>query len=518
MALVLDPRVGLQVLATSASEVERHEELGCALQGPASRPVRRALAGLKARIGRLGKAKAIARAEELVRWLDDEPGYRALCTSKRRAGRRLLKESVLYPDARRQLPATLHVRIGLRAFEADLPPDAWPAAADAFAALAAGDEGAIRDAEAVPEVAEILGALAEAGLVFDGDPPPVPDPRALEGGILFLGHNTCLVATRHTRVLVDPWLRPVHDGDPRRYRPLVASQLVPVDAVLLTHAHGDHFHLGSLLHLPRSTPILVPDVPRETVLSTDLKLRLEQLGFSDVRRTPWWSETTIGDVKLAALPFYGEQATTTELVYPGLRNVGITWHVRTPQLSAAFLADSGTDPLGSMVTVAREARRRYGAVDVAFSGIRAFRIHPVLYPYTSLDAFLLNVPLDLAGVSQKLMCDPDDALDVAEALGARHLVPYADGGAPWYWREGMGPAYRGYPAYEGFREAPAASMDDPVSDPFPERLVDVARKRYGGDDGPVRPLLLRPGDLLHLRKGAPAIARLPGHGWIYRGR
>ena len=60
---VLDPHVGFSVLSHSRGERDRHEELGCGLQGPASRPLRRALGGLKARIRRLGKAKAIERAE-----------------------------------------------------------------------------------------------------------------------------------------------------------------------------------------------------------------------------------------------------------------------------------------------------------------------------------------------------------------------------------------------------------------------------------------------------------------------
>jgi hypothetical protein len=72
---VLDPHVGFSILSNSRGERERHEELGCALQGPASRPIRRALAGLEARVRRLGRAKAIERAEELVRWLDDRPDY-----------------------------------------------------------------------------------------------------------------------------------------------------------------------------------------------------------------------------------------------------------------------------------------------------------------------------------------------------------------------------------------------------------------------------------------------------------
>lgn len=510
--LVLDPHVGFSILATTASERERHEELGCGLQGPGSRPVRRALADLRARIARLGRDAAIAQARELVAWLDDRPAYRALCEDRKIEGRRVLKERVLYPDPAAQVPATLHVRRGLDALEIDLPLHAWAPLADTIAAITAGESAQkIRRGVRLPELQELFAELEGAGLLWEGEPLP-PPPR--EGGITFVGHNTALVASETSRVLLDPWLRPWHEQDPADYRMFLPHQLLPVDAVLLTHSHGDHFHLGSLLHLPRSTPIVVPYLPRENVLSTDLAFRLGQLGFTRVLRPRWWETVRFGDVEVQVLPFLGEQATAKALVYPDVRNAGNTYAIRTPRISAAFLADTGHDPLGHMTDVAAEARARFGPVDVLFGGMRAFRIHPVLYPFTTLDAYLLNVPLELAGEPQQLMNDAAELLETAERFGARFVVPYADGGAPWYWREGMGPAYKGYPAYEGFREAPEAAIEDEQSDPFPERLAEVAARRYGGA-GPVRSLVLRPGDAMQLVGGEPRIRRTPGHAWPY---
>ncbi len=506
--LVLDPHVGFSILATTGSERERHEELGCGLQGPGSRPVRRALAELKQRIAALGRDAAIEQAEELLRWLDDRPAYRGLCEDRHVAGRRVLKESVLYPDPAGQIPATLHVRRGLEALEIDLPLHAWAPLADTLAAIAAGESAAkIRRGVRLPELQELFGELEAAGLLVEGEPLP-PPPR--QPGVLFVGHNTALVSSATTRILLDPWLRPWHGQDPADYRMLLPHQLLPVDAVLLTHSHGDHFHLGSLLHLPRSTPIVVPWLARENVLSTDLAFRLGQLGFTRVLTPRWWESLRFGDVEVQVLPFLGEQATATALVYPEVRNAGNTYAIRTPELSAAFLADTGHDPLGHMTDVAAEARERFGPVDLLFGGMRAFRIHPVLYPFTTLDAFLLNVPLELAGVQQQLMNDAGELLDTAARFGAPFVVPYADGGAPWYWREGMGPAYRGYPAYEGFREAPENAIEDEQSDPFPERLAEVAAQRPAG--GP-EALVLRPGDDLRLEGGRPHIRRHPGHAW-----
>jgi L-ascorbate metabolism protein UlaG (beta-lactamase superfamily) len=511
---VLDPHVGFSILSHSHGERDRHEELGCGLQGPASRSLRRALDGLRRRIGRLGRARSIARAEELVKWLDERPEYRALCTSRKRAGRRELKEAVLYPDPARLPPRTVHVRRGLEAFELDLEPEDFPALADALAWIAAGlDAEEIRH-HAPPAIAELLAELEGAGWLAEGEPLPGPDPRDVDGGLLYVGHNTVLVASQKTRVLVDPWFRPWHEGDPENYRPLLPHQLGPVDAILITHSHGDHFHLGSLLHFPRDTPVIVPPVERETVLSTDLALRLAQLGFTDVRRPAAGETVKLGDVRVEVLPFRGEQPTVSELVYPEIRNIGSTYVVRTPLLSAAFLADSGRDGTGTMVDAALAVRRRTGPVDFVFTGIRSFRIHPVLYPFTTLDTFLLNVPLELSGVSQQLMNGVEDGLDLAEAFGAKFLVPYADGGAPWYWREGMGPAYRGYPEYPGFRQAALDPAEEFASDPFPERARAAAAARYGGE-GPVRALVLRPGDAIRRVREGLAVRRFPGHAWPY---
>ena len=62
---------------------------------------------------------------------------------------------------------------------------------------------------------------------------------------------------------------------------------------------------GSLLHVPRNTPIVVPYLPRENVLSTDLAFRLGQLGFTRVLTPRWWETLRFGDIEVQVLPFLG---------------------------------------------------------------------------------------------------------------------------------------------------------------------------------------------------------------------
>ena len=114
---------------------------------------------------------------------------------------------------------------------------------------------------------------------------------------------------------------------------------------------------------------------------------------------------------------------------------------------------------------------------------------------------------------QQLMTDADAALELGSALGSRHVIPYADGGAPWYWREGMGPSYVGFPAMPGWREAPETPADDPDSDPFPERLLAARAARKSGPEA----LVLRPGDAVQLagKNRRADIHRYEGFAWPF---
>ncbi len=502
--LTLHRGVSLAVLASVRTEAEHHEDLGCSIQGPTARPVRRAHAAFKREIARLGAERAIAQARALVRALEDTPRYAALCVDgRRRAGRRVLRQEVLYPDATRHRPRYLHLRQGGLGLDFAVGPREWPAVADLLSGLSRGlTHAELRQHAVHPTLDALLADLSSAGwLVRHEREAAVPTP-----GALFVGHNTVLLATESTRLLVDPYFRPADVLDLPSYQPVQPRDLGRVDAVLITHSHGDHFHLGSLLQLPRSTRIFVPAVERESLFSTDCVLRLEQLGFTHVEPLRWGEERQVGDMHVRALPFHGEQATDGEGVYPGLFNEGNAWRVRTPKFSAAFYADAGHDVRGDMRAVSREA----GPVDVLFCGIRGFRLEPLFFGFTTLEAFLVNVPVDALTRPQQLMAGPEEALHFGELLGARYVVPCADGGAPWYWREGMGPRD---PGYAGTPVEGASHLDEnPDADPFPERLVEVARLRRQGP----RPLLLRPGEAFRWRgRSAPELVQQAPFRWPY---
>ncbi|MCY1015557.1 MBL fold metallo-hydrolase [Pyxidicoccus sp. MSG2] len=508
MRFTLHRGVSLAVLASARTEADHHEDLGCSIQGPTARPVRRAHLPLKRHIAMLGREGALREADALVRWLEETPRYAALCEDgRRRRGRRVLRREVLFPDAHRHRPRVLHLRQESLGLDVPVRASEWPHVADLFATLARGATRAeLRALSVVPVVAGLLADLGQAGwLVRHEAPVEVPAP-----GALFVGHNTVLVSGREARVLVDPYFRPAGLVDSRGYAPMQPRDVGRVDAVVITHSHGDHFHLGSLLPLPRDTRIFVPAVERESLFSTDCALRLSQLGFTRVEPLRWGESRQVGDVTVRALPFHGEQPTDEAGPYPDLFNEGNAWLVRAPGFSSAFFADSGHDVRGDMGEVCRRVLREEGPVDVLFCGVRGFRLAPIFFGFSTLDAFLVNVPRRALTKPQQLMAGPEEALHYGELLGARYVVPCADGGAPWYWREGMGPRYQGYP---GQPVSGASQLDEnPDADPYPERLAEVRRAVGHGPQA----LLLRPGEALAWKgRRKPEVMRYPGFTWPY---
>ncbi len=417
-----------------------------------------------------------------------------------------LAPAVLYPEPESAAPRTLAIVDDAGAgLQLEIPTPAWPQVHWLLASLAGPGLGS---RAVTGDAAAVVGALAARGLATSGDgagTTTLPQPLD-EAELLFLGHNTVLVRSDEAAVLVDPFLPAASARYPDGYQPLSASHLGALSAVLVTHGHPDHFDPASLLRIPPSTPVVVPRVERETVLSAHMARRLEELGFTAVIEMGWGERRRFGDVEVVALPFYGEQPAEVDVLHPEVRNQGNVYLVRAPRFSAAFLADSGTDPAGEVRRVATEARARFGAVDVLFAGYRGWVTYPVQLLFSSVARFLLFVPAAQWEVRQRLMADAEDAVDLAERWGARILVPYADGGAPWHWELGLGPRLDG-------------SGDERIGfDPFPERVGHAARNRVQMPDGRMagwagRVLLLRPNDGLAGVAGTPRRLRAPGHAW-----
>ena len=419
-----------------------------------------------------------------------------------------LRSEWLYPDPSHSQPRFL--TLAREDAETDgivrlqLPSGHWPMVHDLLAELSG--EGVADERRLHDDLRTMLGGCREQGLLTD-DPEPAIAP-SVEGDLHFAGHNMVVVTSRRARIVIDPFLFAQRDIYPASYQPVPLRALGEIDGILLTHSHRDHFVAASLLRFPRETKIVVPCTERETVIAFDMATRLRELGFTDVVELAWGSSIRIADIDVHALPFFGEQPTDGAVLHPDVRNVGNTYLVRTTELGAVFLADSGTDGSGSVRDVAEQAMRAHGPVDAVFGGYRGWLTYPVQLLFSSVGRYLPFVPPHQWGVRQRLMNGIDEAIDTAERFGARVLVPYADGGAPWHWGLGLGPRLD-EPGHEveGF-------------DPSPLRVREAAARRVEAADGtlcpsPVSVVVLRPNDGLSVTGVEPTVHRPAENHWPY---
>jgi hypothetical protein len=288
------------------------------------------------------------------------------------------------------------------------------------------------DLGAFCEAAEALGEEALAFLTRPGELPPSRWPRAEGPGIYRREQARVLVRSETTSILLDPI--GMQTGMPNIARAPMGLDAPHLDAIAITHSHTDHFHIPSLLAcVDEDTRVLVPEVPRANLLTpVDFAGAVQAFGMqAEVVR---WHETVmVGDISIDVLPFYGEQPTRDAPGPPdGVRSWGSCYLVRTPQLSAAILVDSGADPLGHMDDVARAIRARHGPVDVVLACLRTF-----LSPFFGgLPSYWAVLPFDRlrqlnarlrAGTLPSTTAGPAGVASFCAAAGARWFLPYANG-------------------------------------------------------------------------------------------
>jgi hypothetical protein len=281
--------------------------------------------------------------------------------------------------------------------------------------------------------------------------------------------------------------------------------------VLVTHSHPDHFDPGTLLRLGHDCPIVVPQVARESVLAVDMAARLRELGFRRVIAAAWNTHLQFDDVSVHVLPFHGEQAGGGERLHADVRNVGNLYVVEAEGRRVAVAADAGWDSAGDVRADAAAFRRNHGAVDAVFCGYRAWSTFAAQLLCSSVRRHALFMPAPEWTRRHQLMAGASEALDIAEAWGAGVLVPYADGGAPWFWRLGLGP------------DLSAPGVGDPCFDPLPESVLHAAHHRSSWGEvpiaSPVKVCILRPGQSLIETSDSAGARFCPlehtGHRWPY---
>ena len=83
-------------------------------------------------------------------------------------------------------------------------------------------------------------------------------PRSLPDQLTYVGHSTLLVELGGVRILTDPVLRERIAHIRRRVPAPAVEELLPLDAVLISHAHADHLDVPSLRRVGGAEQVIAP--------------------------------------------------------------------------------------------------------------------------------------------------------------------------------------------------------------------------------------------------------------------
>lgn len=111
--------------------------------------------------------------------------------------------------------------------------------------------------------------------------------------IAWLGHATALIELDGVRLLTDPVVRGRVGPLLRLVDPVDPADTSAIDAILLSHLHGDHVDLPSLRQIGRGTPVIAP---------TGAGSWLTRRGLKNVSELAGDATTTIGSVTITAVP------------------------------------------------------------------------------------------------------------------------------------------------------------------------------------------------------------------------
>lgn len=164
--------------------------------------------------------------------------------------------------------------------------------------------------------------------------------------VTLLGHASVLVELAGATVLMDPVLGdPFEDGAvtscPRRL--VHPQQLPPVDILVVSHRHPDHFDIPSLARVPRDCVAVCPADPL-------VVHALEQLGFAEVHPVHPMGEISTPDFEL--YPTRSEVESVREFGMVFADGTGTFWN----QVDS-FLSPATVDAV----------RERFGHVDLLFA-------------------------------------------------------------------------------------------------------------------------------------------------------
>lgn len=206
-------------------------------------------------------------------------------------------------------------------------------------------------------------------------------PLAEPNTVTYVGHATVLLRLHGVAILTDP-VYGEYVGIYRRYvRPGVPfDALPPLDVILISHGHWDHFDRSTLRRIDKGTVVVVPDGLQATVRG---------LGFRDVRGLKPWDSTTVRGTGFTAVPARHFGTSCGYLVRNGK--------------TVYFAGDTG-------LFEGMRAIGRAGSIDLALLPIGAYRPHVWFIPGASR-------------AMRRVHMAPEDVPAATAMLGAKLVVP-----------------------------------------------------------------------------------------------
>jgi N-acyl-phosphatidylethanolamine-hydrolysing phospholipase D len=199
--------------------------------------------------------------------------------------------------------------------------------------------------------------------------PTFRSPRAGDGmlTVTWVGHSTVLLQLGGLNVLTDPiWssrASPLPFAGPRRWVPpgVALEALPPIDAVLLSHNHYDHFDVPTIRALARRHPGAAWCVP------LGLSGAVRSRGARDVREFDWWESATLslpaGVLEVGCTPAQHFSARAT---WDRNTTLWCGFAIRANGRRVFFAADTGHHPEFARIG------ERFGPFDVALMPVGAY--------------------------------------------------------------------------------------------------------------------------------------------------
>jgi L-ascorbate metabolism protein UlaG (beta-lactamase superfamily) len=179
--------------------------------------------------------------------------------------------------------------------------------------------------------------------------------------VTWIGHSTVLVQLNGLNILTDPiWsdrASPFSFIGPKRYmKPgITLENLPPIDIIIISHDHYDHFDFKTLSHFGNDVFYLVP---------LGLGKYLDALGISHYSEMDWWDEINYNGVRLCCVP---AQHVSGRIWGKDNKTLWCGWVAIAHTGKFYFSGDTGYFP------GFKEIGKKYGPFDVAALPIGAYQ-------------------------------------------------------------------------------------------------------------------------------------------------